>query len=114
MSDLGYEISGNEIHFSNGKIARFEHPVSEILPFKDVLVVRIWPGREIYNENVFGIDLSGNILWQIEPQYPSTIDAAFGAVDREGEYAVVSNTKNLVLCLDPTTGEVVKREYQPR
>ena len=116
MSDLEYKTSGNEIHFRNGKIARFEHPVSEILPFGDFLVVLIWPPLETaYNENIFGVDLSGNILWQIEPQYPNTEkNGAFGAIEDIDGYAVVSNIKNLVLYLDPTTGKVVKRKYPPR
>ncbi len=115
MADVAYEISGNEIRFSNGLIARFEYPVTHVVQFRNILVVCIWPPRGIiYNENIFGVDLSGNIMWQIEPQYPSTVaNASFGIRGEEG-LAVVSNIKDLVLYLNPATGKVVKKYYQTR
>jgi len=110
-----YEIMGNEIRFSNGKTARFEHPISQVIQFDEVLVVRIWPPiGTIYNENILGIDLSGDTLWQIEPQYPATEDVAYGSLENVEGYAVASNIKNLAVYLNPATGEIVKREHSLR
>ncbi len=109
-----YEIVSNEIRFSNGGVARFEFPIVHAMQFEDIVVVIVWPPRETqYNENVFGVDLSGNIVWQIEPQYPSTVDMAFGGLDKIGQYAVVSDVLSAAIYLNPATGEVVKREEQP-
>ena len=114
MSDPLYKIRGNEVHFHNGAIARLPHPVGVVEPFGDILVLLVWPPREIvYNENVFGVDVSGDILWQIDPQYPSTEkNGTFCALERIGAHAVVSNIKNLAVYLDPATGKVVKRKQQ--
>ena len=114
MSNSMYEIVSNEIRFSNGGVARFEFPIVHAMQFEDVVVVVVWAGREgPYNENVFGVDLSGNILWQIEPQYPSTVRMAFGGLEKSGKYAVVSDVLSAAIYLNPATGEVVKREEQP-
>ena len=113
VADVTYEISGNEIRFNNGRIVRFEHPVFRIVQFGNILVVGIWPPRgTTYNENIFGVDISGNKLWQIEPQYPSTVANAAFDVEGEDGLAVVSNIKDLVLHLEPATGKVVKKYYQ--
>ncbi|MFZ5833743.1 MAG: hypothetical protein ACOY3P_26955 [Planctomycetota bacterium] len=107
--------NGKQIAFPNGQVVEFEHPVSQLMQFGEVLVVQIWPGRETYNENVFGLDLSGNVLWQIAPQYSSMVDnAAFGGLENQDGLAMVSNIKDLVLHLDPATGKIVKRYFQPR
>jgi hypothetical protein len=113
MNDNLFDIAGNELRFRNGNVVRFEHPIGDVLQFGDVLVVQVWPPRgATYNENIFGVDLSGNILWQIEPQYPNTVtNASFGVHEEEG-YAVVGNIKDLVLYLDPATGKIVKRFWQ--
>ena len=72
MNDCLYSIAGNEIHFRTGAVARFAFLVVDATQFGEVLVVLIWPPKgTIYNENVFGIDLHGNLLWQIEPRMRS-------------------------------------------
>ncbi|MEX2316267.1 MAG: hypothetical protein WD669_03885 [Pirellulales bacterium] len=109
---IPFKISGNKIDFRNGKIARFEHPISDVLQIGNFLVVKTWPPRGImYNQNIFGVQMSGNVVWQIEPQYPETEpNGTFGGLHRQGDYAVVSNVLGDALYLDPSDGKVIKRE----
>ncbi len=113
MDDCVYSIKANEIHFNTGNVARFAFPVVDAIQFGEVLAVLIRPPNgTIYNENVFGVDLFGNILWQIEPQYPDNVDAAYCGLHSEEGYAVVGNIKDLSLYLDPPTGKIVNRRLQ--
>ncbi|MEX2316269.1 MAG: hypothetical protein WD669_03895 [Pirellulales bacterium] len=116
VADLPFDIDGNEMRFPNGKIARFDFPVRGVLQIGDILIAEIWPPRgTACNENIFGVDMTGSILWQIEPQYPKAdTTGTFGGLHRVGDFAVVSNVRNDMLYLDPTTGRVVKRQKQMR
>lgn len=108
-----YTIRGGDIQFANGATVTFPYPVAESLLFDDVLVVRLdIPFDVIYNENVFGIDLSGKIRWQISPCYPKTEDGRFGGLHRDRTLAVVSNYRGLRVCLNPWTGEVRDKREQ--
>jgi len=113
MDHTSYTIRGRDIHFPNGTIVTFAYPIAQSLLFYDVLVVRLEiPFDTIYNENVFGIDLSGNIRWQISPCYAKTEDGAFGDLSAVRGLVVVSNYRGLVVYLNPRTGEVRHKEEQ--
>ena len=113
MNNDPYTTRGSEIHFSNAAIVTFPYPIAESLLFDDVLVVRLKiPLDTIYNENVFGIHLSGTILWQISPCYPKTEDGRFGGLHRDRDLVAVSNYRGLLLYLNPRTGEVRDKKEQ--
>lgn len=108
-----YTIGGNTIRFANGASVTFAYPVGQSLLFGDVLVVQLEiPLSTTYNENIFGIDLSGTIVWQISPCYPETEDGRFGGLHRHGDLVAVSNYRGLLLYLNPHTGEVCDRKEQ--
>jgi hypothetical protein len=113
-----YEIKETKIIFDNGIIINFDYPIGGVADYGDVIVVRLeipYQIRDIiFNENVFGVSVSGKILWQIKPQYPKTKKVYYGSLDKEDQYAVVANWLGLVLYLDPYTGNIVKREEQLR
>ena len=70
------KYSGNQLFLENGTRVSFEFDIKKIISFENFIAVllEIPPGT-IFNENVFGVSLNGEIIWQIEKLFPDTEDS---------------------------------------
>lgn len=110
-----FTIDGNELHFNPGPTVRFSYPIWHAIAFEKAVVVLLnIPQNVIFNENVFGVDLYGHVIWQIQSHYPPTKDAAFGGLEELDGHAVLSNTDGLALVVEPATGQVIRKYEQLR
>ena len=71
------------------------------------------PIKTIYNENVFGVNLDGNIIWQIPKVDLLYDDSPFVGLIKEDKKSVWAiNWDGTALLLDVNTGEILKREWR--
>ena len=59
------------------------------------------------NENVFGIDYKGRVLWQIAERAHAFTESHYVNIYRRNELVEAYNWDGTILCLDPKTGEVL-------
>lgn len=108
-------IENCDLRLASGKTTSFRFPIGNAIEFADIVVVRLQvPRGEIFNENVYGVDREGNIVWQVQPEYPPNWDAAWGGLEREGDQAVLSNSESQIRYLEPKTGKIIKRGMSVR
>jgi hypothetical protein len=113
MNTDKYTVSGNDVHFNSGYVTHFPFPVGECVPFNDVLVVRLEVPRDtIFNENIYGLDYSGNVIWQIKPVYPDTEDGTWGSIQHIGQIVVACNFRGLWMSIRQLTGEIIEIREQ--
>jgi hypothetical protein len=105
-----YTVLKNTIKFASGSEVRFECPVWKIAEFPDVLVVCLnVPRRKNYPDNVFAVDGSGRILWQIRPLVSATANTIYTDVARNGDVVEVFNIDGMLYDIDPRTGNVLRK-----
>ena len=71
------------------------------------------PLKIIYNRNVFGVDKSGEIIWQIEEinSYPGNAsECPFIDIAEGHGKLVLFNWCDLRLIVDPANGRIIKKE----
>jgi len=66
---------------------------------------------EIDNQNVFGVDRKGTVIWQVQARKYRLSDSPFSGIGTEGGLARLYNWDGTVLCVDPLTGEVLETDY---
>lgn len=84
----------------------FEHPILRALPFEDVVIVVLSVPLGI-TDNVFGVSLSGKILWQIPPVEQRDSNPRYVGINREGEVVTANRWDDLHVQVDPRTGRVL-------
>jgi hypothetical protein len=78
-----YQIKGKTISFSSGTSVRFKYTIAEAVPFENVVVIRLdVPIRETYEENIFGISNTGEIIWQVPSLPHFTANSSYVAIAR--------------------------------
>jgi hypothetical protein len=110
-----YTIKDRQIYFADGKVVDFDHSIAEVVEFDDVLVVRLKiPPKIVYNENVFGLDFRGEILWKVEPIKHVTEDSSYVGIKKRGERSdtvFLYNWDGKRLEVDSRTGNVIGRDW---
>lgn len=102
-------FSGCEVILSTGKSLKFDHPVAEILPFERAAVVRLnSPVGSAENENVYGIDYEGEVLWRVPRRRTVYQDSPYTGMRAEADRVRLFNWDGLELLIDPTTGGVLE------
>ena len=104
-----YCVDGQTIEFSNGKFYKFQNIVAEVLEFDDTLVVRLGSEpMQLVNENVFGFDMAGKMLWQIPKRVNITGTSPYVSVSRKNNIFVEAcNWNGHAVVLHPTSGKIV-------
>lgn len=102
-TDMNYSIVDKQLEINGKKIPGV--PVYQALLVNDILiVVRDWseptPDRE---ENVFGFDRHGEVLWQLKNPDPKTLRCASSVFMRDGKLLVYF-TSGYEYYLDARTG----------
>ena len=106
-----YEIDQETIRFSNGKKYKFKAAIAETLEFEDAIVIRLAAGHLATTDNIFGLDYSGRLLWQLP--HPRTFEGRtpYVSLFRKGGYLEVLNWDGHVMTVHPKTGTVLSEDF---
>ena len=90
----------------------FEYAVWKVAEFPDVIVVCLKvPHKKNYPDNVFAVDYSGRVLWQIRPLVSVTPNTMFTDVSRNGDVVEIYNIDGTLYDIEPHTGKVLRSTF---
>lgn len=96
-----------EIHYAD-----FKFPIRQVLAFVDCLVVRIEPdSSQVYNENVFGINKDGKLLWQIQSIPHVYANSPYTNISKDGVFLKIHNWDGTDLTVEPYSGKITKKDF---
>jgi hypothetical protein len=102
-----YSIAHNRLRIGESEV-HFKWPITQVLPFNDVLVVRIEPDPGMcFNENVFGVGPGGTIAWTIGERRHVYEDSPYMYISAIGDNVLISNWDGEELLVDPASGAVL-------
>lgn len=112
-----YSVEGNTITLNNGKAITFDYPINnkEVLEIDGIIIVVLEiPPRIIYNDNVFAVNIDGEIIWRVnfkrEQLFYQRKDCSFIGVllNKEGQL-ILFNWCDTAFIVNPETGEILDR-----
>ncbi len=111
---MKYTISGQTLNLTNASeesfSVSFAWPISKVVTFKSVLVVLLnYSSKVIFNENVFGVNGDGTIIWQISANPSIYENSPYINIGSEVGKAMLYNWSGFSLTVKPSTGEVLLR-----
>ena len=107
-----FKIEGGKVVFDSGKVGSFNYDVAEAVGFDTVVVARLEiPVGVVLNENVYGLDYDGQMLWQVPTRKHVYTDSPYTKIARRGDAVLLVNWDGLELTLDPETGRVLGENY---
>jgi hypothetical protein len=116
MNTISHRVVDNSLFVSsNGSgetEVQFAWPIAEVLDFDDVLVVRVdpEPGSKD-NENIFGVDAIGAIIWKVPARKYIYDDSPYTGAMKAGKDIKLFNWDGTELLVNPSTGGVVQETY---
>ena len=88
------------------------YPVRQSIEVGGVKVVLLdVPIKEILNENIYGLDSGGHLLWQIEQIPRTTENAPFVSMQLHNGIVRAVSWDGVMVWLDPTTGKALDRTW---
>lgn len=104
---------GNSVLIEPGNYkVDFPYPVAETVIFSDVVIVRVEPPVGIiFNENIFGISLTGDLLWQIKTLKHVYGDSPYTSVKEVVSGIKLSNWDGDDVIVNPKTGSILQVGY---
>lgn len=110
---MKHEIDGCKIILESGKVVGFKFPIAETLVFEEGIVVMLdVPPKSGFNENVYGINFDGQILWQIAARKYVYDDSPYTGIGYKNGMAALYNWDGLESVVDPKTGKVLEEDYR--
>ena len=106
-----YELDHRSIRFSNGKRYQFPGEIAEIIDCEEAIVVRLESNSLGPSENVFGLDYSGNFLWQIPKASSFQAIHPYVSLSRKGGYVDVLNWDGHILTVNPKSGIALQENF---
>ena len=106
-----YEIDQETIRFSNGKLHRFKAEIAESLEFEDCIVIRLSAGSLAMNQNIFGLDYNGNLLWKIPTPRTFDVRNPYVSLFRKEGYLEVMDWDGHLLTLHPKQGSILSEGF---
>jgi outer membrane protein assembly factor BamB len=107
-----FKVEDGKVVFDSGKVGSFNYEVAEALGFETAVVARLEvPVGVVLNENVYGLDYEGRMLWQVPVRKHVYTDSPYTKITRSGDAVVLSNWDGLELTLDPETGRVLGESH---
>ena len=116
MMDPQYTVTGKclSLHRPDGSMidVEFDWPIAEVVATGDRLVVRLEPKPgACHNENVFGVDATGNVTWKVPVQSFIYQDSPYtGIVEVDGNVKLF-NWDGTEVLVDPHTGTILHEGY---
>lgn len=108
---INYSTHGNELIVNSSNLS-FPWPVAQVIHFDESIVVRLEPDvGSKFNENVYGVNLNGKIIWKIEPCRHVYEDSPYTHIAADGDIVKLSNWDGDELFVSPKTGTILKKTY---
>lgn len=112
MTTIQFSIQDKRLVVTDGNnqnhAVAFSWKIAEVQPIGSVLVVRLEPDPgACYNENVFGVNEGGKIIWQIPPRRHVSQDSPYTGLSVSGAELTAYNWSGRQLTIDPSTGTVL-------
>lgn len=112
MTSPDYRVLGKSLEVAGKACVEFDHPVSDVVRVNDVLVVALdVMARAIYPRNVFGVSITGQILWQIPDLQPNEGDSPYVGLVALSDSVLANRWDDFHVWLEPLTGKVLKQEW---
>jgi len=103
-------FSENKLILDAGNQVSFKHDIDKVVSFDNVVVVLLkMPSGVIFNENVFGVSLNGQIRWQIQKLLPDTEDSPHINIKRSANGLDAYNWSGLKIRVNLKTGKIVDK-----
>lgn len=108
-----YSIVDNKLIFKTGEPLVFKYLIKQSVLVEDIIILILdIPANEVYNENVFGIKLGGDFLWQIGKVelFQKSKDCPYVNVRKNDmDQIVLFNWCDTAIIINPKTGEVLDK-----
>lgn len=117
MEQNEYRVEGDKLILKNGHSVKFDYPIleKEILVIEGLIIVTLEkPSKIIYNNNVFAVNLMGEIVWRIafnkEQLFYQKDNCSFigPLINKKGQL-VLCNWCDTAFIVNPRTGEILDR-----
>lgn len=113
MNELKYRVNEGVLTI-NEKEIKLPYPVIEVLNFQGLIIVRVEPSiGEIYNQNIFAIDNTGKIMWQIvESPHGTEADKLYTSISVLAENQLIAGNWNGVdYAVDLDDGSISTKSF---
>lgn len=92
--------------------AEFPYPTLKSVNLRNIeIVVLDVPPKAMFNENVFGVDSTGRVIWQIQTVPHVRADSPYTNIEIDEASIVAYNFDGQALRLDAATGGVIAKEF---
>ncbi|WP_375055094.1 hypothetical protein [Zobellella sp. DQSA1] len=96
----------------SGTSVSFQWPIAQVVSFSDILVVRIEPDPgSCFNENVFGVNKDGSIVWTIEKIKHVYDDSPYTSIVAKDDNIKLFNWDGDELLVEPKSGRIISIGY---
>ncbi len=119
MTSNKYLVEGNTIVLNNKKTITFDYPINnkEVLEIDGLIIVVLEiPPRINYNNNVFALNINGEIIWRVnfkkEQLFYQRENCSFIGVllNKEGQL-ILFNWCDTAFIINPKNGEIQDKYY---
>jgi hypothetical protein len=105
------KFKDNLLLLDSSKHVSFKFKIKSIVIYDDIIVVLLdVPSGTILNENVFGVSLSGAVVWQIESAFPADEDSPYVAIEKSDKALNAFNWSGMRMRLIVATGKIVQKK----
>ena len=104
------KFSNNVLSISSTINISFEHDIESIIDFENMVIVLLKiPSGIVFNENVFGIYLDGEIAWQIQKIFPDDNSSPYVHINKSANGLDAFNWAGVRVRVNMETGMVVHK-----
>jgi len=111
-SSSRYSLRENKVTVGNSELT-FDYPIGGFIEVSGMLIIRLEkPYKTIYNENVFGVNLSkGTIEWRIAKKEYILKDCPFIDLRIFDGQLQLFNWCSFYLIVNPLNGEIIEEGF---
>lgn len=109
-----FKIDGHKVRFGNGTVLEFEFPISQHIACGNLTIILLLiPSDIIYNQNVFALSESGQIIWQIEKleQHYFQDHCPFNEAMVDEQNLIIFNWCDYRFSINPLDGKVLDKAF---
>lgn len=109
---MSAKIDGRKLVLAGGKTAEFPYPVSKVKYFEGVYIVLVEPPfGERFNENAYGVNGEGEILWKVTAVKHVREDSPYTGISEKAGVALLHNWDGYTLAIEPRTGKILREQF---
>lgn len=104
-------VSGNVLEIDSTKSVSFKYEIDDVVLYDSIIVVLLKvPDGIIFNENIFGVSLFGDIIWQIESIVPGANDSPYVAIEKDNDSLNAFNWSGIRARVKISSGKVAHKK----